>query len=337
MANNDYKKATENLKKAVPLMMKNHVPVTPANYALWYTYVDKAIPSLNIELDSVIDEHGLCPPEASAILYKNYISKRAEADDLELKANLELLLNEAASSMSNTLNGTSQFTKVIDKNLENLESASDDSKTIEEITEVVKVILSESKEMQDSTRSLDQYLKDATAEITRLKSQLSEMQKDVLFDSLSELYNRRAFDEDLQTLCHAKQSICLILLDIDHFKDFNDIYGHLFGDSVIKSIAKRLLMTSKDGIASYRFGGEEFTLIVPNKPISVAIQLAETLRKSIESLSIKDKKTGNEVNRITASFGVAEFEVGESAEDLIDKADRLLYRAKQSGRNQVRS
>ncbi len=62
MTDNDYKKATENLKKAVPLMMKNHVPVTPANYALWYTYVDKAIPNLNIEMDSAIEKYGICHP-----------------------------------------------------------------------------------------------------------------------------------------------------------------------------------------------------------------------------------------------------------------------------------
>lgn len=335
MTDNDYKKATANLKKAVPLMMKNHVPVTPANYALWYTYVDKAIPSLNIELDAAIEKFGICPPATGTELYSSYIASKTEADSQELKASLELLLSEAGSSMKDTLKGTSKFSKVIDESFSNLERANDDGMTIEEIMEVVQELLSESKEIKNSTRYLSNYLRDASGEIGRLKTKLSEMQKDVLFDSLSGLYNRRAFDDDLFTLYHAKQQLCLILLDIDHFKGFNDEYGHLFGDTVIQNVAKRLKASSKEGISAYRFGGEEFALIVPNKPLNVAKQVAETIRKLIENLSIKDKNTGSQIRSITASFGVAELESSDSVADIIDRADRLMYEAKEAGRNRV--
>ncbi|MCL9780853.1 diguanylate cyclase [Vibrio sp. S4M6] len=335
MTDNDYKKATENLKKAVPLMMKNHVPVTPTNYALWYTYVDNAIPSLNAEMDAAIEKFGICPPATGATLYSSYIANRTEADNNKLKESLEVMLSQASNSMQDTLKGTSQFSKVINENFTNLERANEDGMTIEEIMDVVQELLSESQEIQNSTQFLSDYLQDASKEIGRLKNKLSEMQKDVLFDSLSGLYNRRAFDDDLFTMCHAKQKLSLILLDIDHFKAFNDEYGHLFGDTVIQNIAKRLQASSKEGITSYRFGGEEFAIIVPNKPVSVAKQLAETIRKVIENISIKDKKTGDQIRNITASFGVAELEESDSIEDLVDRADKLLYAAKHAGRNRV--
>ncbi|NMU75721.1 GGDEF domain-containing protein, partial [Vibrio parahaemolyticus] len=110
-----------------------------------------------------------------------------------------------------------------------------------------------------------------------------------------------------------------IMLDIDHFKSFNDNYGHLFGDTVLKAIARRLQQSCRDGICAYRFGGEEFALIVPNKSLRIARQYADTLRRMIEKLRIRDKRSGTQVHSITASFGVAEFEPGDTPEALINK------------------
>lgn len=129
--------------------------------------------------------------------------------------------------------------------------------------------------------------------------------------------------------------MCLILADIDHFKSFNDTYGHLFGDTVIKGIARRLHLSCRDGIQAYRFGGEEFALIVPNKTLRIARQFGESLRRAVEKLSIKDRRTSEQVGNITISMGVAEFQPGESAESLIERADKLLYEAKELGRNRV--
>ncbi|MFA0678732.1 GGDEF domain-containing protein, partial [Vibrio sp. 10N.222.51.A6] len=83
------------------------------------------------------------------------------------------------------------------------------------------------------------------------------------------------------------------------------------------------------------FGGEEFAIIVPNKSLRIARQLADTNRRSLEKLSIKDRRSGQQVGSITASFGVAELEPGESAQSLIERADKLLYEAKSLGRNRV--
>lgn len=335
MTDDDFKKSTANLKKAVPLMMKHHVAATPANYALWYTYVDNVIPQLNRELDSVIENYGICPPASGEQLYNNHIASRAETDMRDLRANIEILVNEVASSVSDTLTDTSQFSQMIDKSFDSLERVEDESMSLEEVMKVIRQLVVESREIRHSTRFLNSQLENATKEIQQLKSQLAEVQQDALFDSLTSLYNRRAFDSDLNTLCRSEQKMCLILADIDHFKSFNDNYGHLFGDTVIKAIARRIQLSCRDGIHAYRFGGEEFALIVPNKSLRIARQFAESLRRAIEKLSIKDRRTSEQVGNTTISLGVAELQPGESADSLIERADKFLYEAKELGRNRV--
>ncbi len=335
MKDDDFKKSTSNLRKAVPLMMKNHVAATPANYALWYTYVDQAIPKLNREMDAVLENFGVCPPATNETLYNEFVASQTETNLSQLKANMEILVTEVASSMSDTLTDTSQFSEVIDKSFADLERVDGESMSLEEVMTVVRKLVAESRDIRHSTRYLNSQLNNASEEISRLKSQLADVQKDALFDSLSSLYNRRSFNNDLITLCESGQKLSLILLDIDHFKSFNDTYGHLFGDTVIKSIAKRLQTSCREGITAYRFGGEEFALIVPNKSLRIARQFADTLRRGVEKLSIKDRRTGAQVGNITASFGVCEFNQEESAEELIQRTDDLLYEAKNLGRNRV--
>ncbi|MEF1256588.1 GGDEF domain-containing protein [Vibrio sp. M260112] len=335
MTDDDFKKSTANLKKAVPLMMKNHVAATPANYALWYTYVDNAIPQLNRELDSVLENYGICPPAAGEQLYNNYVATRSETDMRNLRANIEILVNEVASSMTDTLSDTSEFSQLIDKSFDSLERVEDESVSLEEVMTVIRQLVAESREIRNSTRFLNSQLANAAKEINQLRSQLAEVQQDALFDALTSLYNRRAFDSDIKTLCRAEQKMCLILADIDHFKNFNDSYGHLFGDTVIKGIARRMQLSCREGIHAYRFGGEEFALIIPNKSLRIARQFAESLRRTIEKLTVKDRRTAKSVGNITISLGVAELEPGESPDSLIERADKLLYEAKQLGRNRV--
>ena len=335
MKKDEFQKSTANLKKAVPLMMKNRVSTTPANYALWYTYVDNAIPQLNKDMDGVLEHYGICPPALGEQLYNDYVASKSETTINDLRANLELLVSEVSSSMNDTLTDTSAFSEMIDKSFEDLSQVDNNSMSIDEVMSLVRQLVSESQNIRHSTQFLNSQLNAATTEISKLKSQLVEVQKDALFDSLTTLYNRRSFNKDLQMLCESDQALCLVLLDIDHFKTFNDTYGHLFGDTVLKGIARKLKVACRDGISAYRFGGEEFAMIIPNKSLRIARQIADTSRRSLERLSIKDRRSGKQVGNITASFGVAELQPNETADSLIERADKLLYEAKSLGRNRV--
>lgn len=330
-----FKKSTANLKKAVPLMVKHHVAATPANYALWYTYVDNAIPQLTEEMDAVLDSFGLFPPSSGEVLYKNFIASKAETTVQDLRTNIEILVNEVASSMSDTLSDTQAFEKIVDNSFANLERVEKESLSVEEVMQVIRHLVSESREIRHSTRFLNNQLKLACDEITKLKTQLAAVQQEALFDSLTGLYNRRACNNDLLAMLQTQQAFSIIVIDIDHFKSYNDDYGHLFGDSVLKSLARRIKGHCRNGTNAYRFGGEEFMIILPTIPLRSARQFAESLRRSIEKVSLRDRRSGEQISHITASFGVAEYQHFETVDTLVNRADEMLYQAKSLGRNRV--
>ncbi len=335
MSKKEFQKATENLRKAVPLMIKNQVATTPSNYALWYTYVENALPELNKELDQVVGEHGICPPAKGEALYREYVASKTESDVQQLRQSLERMLTEVSHSMNDTLANTNDFQLKIDKSFSSLERVEDEGLSFDEVMGLVRNLMIESKDIRHTTQFLNSQLSVASGEIEQLKEQLTQFQQDALYDGLSNLLNRRAFDRDLAAYCSSEAPFSLIILDIDHFKNYNDQFGHLFGDSVIKSLAKRLQSSCRDGISVYRFGGEEFAFIVPNKSLRLAIRFAESVRTALEKLTIRDRRSGKQVDSITASFGVAEFQAGEQAKDIVDRADIQLYEAKRLGRNRV--
>ncbi|MBA1274971.1 diguanylate cyclase [Stutzerimonas azotifigens] len=169
-----------------------------------------------------------------------------------------------------------------------------------------------------------------------LRKHLEEQREKAQRDSLTGLGNRAAWEERLELEMarwqRSRGSLLLAVLDIDHFKRINDLYGHLAGDRVLKIIAsvlrKRLRKT--DFIA--RFGGEEFVLLLPDTGEEAGCQLADTLRAGIESCPFHFK--GERV-QITTSVGLSEFRTGDSAERVFERADQALYRAKHGGRNRV--
>ncbi len=331
-----FSKSTDNLRKAIPLMIKHKVPTTPTNYALWYTYVSDDSPELNKEMDKVIENYGTCPPASGENLYRTHVADKAETDFRQLRQSLESIMLEIGHTMSDTLADTGDYQKVVDKCFDELNRVEEEGLSVEEVMDLVRTLVAESREIRNSTRFFNSQLNGAQDEIKSLKNQLEKVQKDALYDALTGLLNRRAFNDELAGLCsNLKDDLCLILVDIDYFKNFNDEYGHLFGDLVLKAVARRLQLSCRDGIQAFRYGGEEFAILIPHKKMIVVRQLAESMRRALEKLSVKDKRSGRQVGNITASFGVAECHQSDSVSAFIDKADKQLYEAKRLGRNRV--
>jgi diguanylate cyclase (GGDEF)-like protein len=165
-----------------------------------------------------------------------------------------------------------------------------------------------------------------------VNSKLSEL---AAIDGLTQLRNRRAFEERMEDETrrfrrHGNE-VSLVLLDIDHFKSFNDTFGHPKGDEVLRGVGRLIRRSLRATDFAARYGGEEFAIILPNTDLAGALIVAEQLRRAIESATWEDRA-------ITASIGVATMcEEVSTAEDLVDYADRALYRSKQAGRNCVTS
>jgi diguanylate cyclase (GGDEF)-like protein len=155
-------------------------------------------------------------------------------------------------------------------------------------------------------------------------------------DPLTGTLNRRGFDEHFPQIGAQAdggiEPLSVGLVDLDHFKRVNDTHGHTIGDEVLKAVAKRLAYGLRSGDAVVRFGGEEFLLVLPGAGLEQAVRVAERARAEIEDTPVT---VGDTEIHVTASFGVTQRRLGDTREQIIERADEAMYRAKSAGRNRV--
>jgi diguanylate cyclase (GGDEF)-like protein len=157
-------------------------------------------------------------------------------------------------------------------------------------------------------------------------------------DPLTKLYNRRFLEEtidlELARLERKKLPLSVIMIDVDHFKNFNDTFGHDAGDAVLRDLSGILQRTIRGSDVACRYGGEEFTVVLPEASVEIGRQRAETMRESMRELQLV--YDGKPLGPVTLSLGVACFpEHGRKREQLLQAADAALYEAKHAGRNRV--
>jgi diguanylate cyclase len=125
------------------------------------------------------------------------------------------------------------------------------------------------------------------------------------------------------------------MFDIDYFKSFNDSYGHLTGDQVLRLVGMSLKQSIKGQDITARYGGEEFAVVLPNTALRQALTVADHIRRAVMSKELKKKSTGEILGRVTISVGVSMLKTGDDMDSLIERADACLYAAKRAGRNRV--
>lgn len=328
--------SAKNLKKALPLMMKYSVPTTPNNYALWYHYAAEKNLALKESMDKLLSSNGTYPPIQAESLYREHIRPEEENATWELRSTIEKMIVQLDKSIIDTHSDTNQFQQSFDKTVAKISKVEEEGWSIDEVVGLLKTFEKDAKQMRNATRFFSNSLAVAKSEINNLKEQLEQTRNAAMYDSLTGLFNRNAFDTELSAYLKADtKGLCLILCDIDHFKKFNDTWGHLLGDQVLKAVGRKINDNMRDGRTAYRFGGEEFVMLLPKTNVRIARQFAETTRKQFERLTLKDKRSGQLINNITASFGVVESQPNETITELIARADEYLYKAKRLGRNRV--
>jgi diguanylate cyclase (GGDEF)-like protein len=176
--------------------------------------------------------------------------------------------------------------------------------------------------------------RDLTKERIRM---MEKLQKLAVTDGLTKLYNSRSFYSQLETevdrFNRYKHPLSLLLLDLDHFKDYNDTYGHLEGDKILVHFSRIIKSCLRANDTAYRYGGEEFTVILPETGGDEAGTVAQRIRAALEAERFSPVN-GKKV-KITISIGVTEYQPKEELSTFIQRADRAMYRSKQKGRNMV--
>ena len=195
------------------------------------------------------------------------------------------------------------------------------------------------RQVQRQNTALEKRLAESAEEVARLKEHLEQVRRDATTDGLTNLANRKAFDEELERACSEADAggavIALAVLDIDHFKSFNDTWGHQTGDQVIRYVASVIGRVGARPRFAARYGGEEFAVIFAGESPRQVERTLNEIREEISSRMLKRRSTNEDLGAVTVSAGFAERRPGEPIHALVERADTALYASKHSGRNRV--
>jgi diguanylate cyclase len=311
-------------------------PASPRYFEIWYSYATGYNPSLNQTINEMLARDGTLTESDINQIYETFISPYRFTDRIDhvgaqVKGEIEQVMAMIGAAAGSAYNYTENLANASEK----LDGADDGAG----IRMIVESLVQATKEVERINKALEARLSASKLEITELQEVLETVRSESLTDPLTSLANRKFFDQMLtKTLAAAharREPLSLMLMDIDHFKKFNDSYGHLTGDQVLRLVANAVKQNVKGQDISARYGGEEFAVILPNTALRSALTVADQIRRTVMNKELMKRSTGEHLGRVTMSIGVATLGQSESPQALIERADVCLYAAKRSGRNRV--
>ena len=326
-------------RDAFSLMQRYDVAPTPRNFTIWFDYAAGWNPDLNRAVNERLNTSDVFSQTDTEDLYLRFFSsdrqERVVADvGGRLTATLASVLDDlhAAGETNSTLN---QKLQAFSADLVDGASQPDRSG----FGQLIVQILSETRDVVRQNKNLQGNLAASANEVGELRRELEEMRREAQTDGLTGLCNRRMFELRLREEAGAARDqdapLALVMADIDHFKRFNDAYGHRTGDEVLRIVARVLRDCIKGQDTAARYGGEEFAAILPATDLDGGVTVAEQIRSRLGTKRLINRSTGEGFGTVTISLGVAQYRPGEPLEVLIERADDALYRAKRDGRNRT--
>lgn len=328
-------RSTEYFRLALPLMTKQAAGLHPISYAVWYGYVSGDNPNLRLAVDRQLqDASGLLDESRTQSLFWKHVVESDPEAAQKMTDGVDRVLHGMSESATLAVNETARYGATLTRLSAELATPTPSPVLVE--------LLDTTHDMQRAIEQLQKRLAESQSEIKDLRDEVDRTRRESLQDALTGLANRRAFEQRL-AVCIAQSEHgatgappCLVLADIDHFKRINDRFGHGFGDQVIRAVAQVLKSQLPDNAMAARIGGEEFALLLPSTSLQAAQVLAEKIRHTVGASRIRRHGQTDTQTRVSLSLGVASWQVGVSATDLIERADRALYEAKNGGRDCVR-
>jgi diguanylate cyclase len=330
----DIEYATAVAEKAMRFMAQQRVPPTPNNFQVWFRYSLGRQSDLKRAIDIFVGNKRKFDLATCHDLFTTYIGSQA-ADDLVVK--------DVSQQLHSVMATAKQFlTTAIADNRSQMRAIGDVADRSEAGVDprlLVESLMNELAKAAARATKLETSFVEKTRELDAIRDSLSKSEERAKTDTLTGLPNRRALDEFLRTAQIAAmekgEPLSVLLIDIDHFKTFNDKFGHGVGDQVLRLMANVLRERVRDIDLPARYGGEELIAVLPGAELAACEAVAERIRRSISECHITRRSTGEALPGITVSIGAAQFQFGESMADLIERCDQALYLAKRTGRNRV--
>jgi diguanylate cyclase len=328
---------TANLAEMALEFIKSHrLPADPPSFEVWYTYAGRFIPALNQSLNEVLKSDQPLTADRVEHIYGKFVSSFRLGEHVEaIGGKIEGHVGDALSTISAALGSTHKYSE----NLSDLDRRLGPNADPATLRGVIDNLLRATAEVEARNKKYERQLEDSQSQIRLLQVNLDAVYLESRSDSLTSLSNRKYFDQAFAAaVAHAKKSgdpLSFLMCDIDHFKYFNDTYGHTIGDDILRLVATVIKKLVRTGDVAARYGGEEFAVIMQNARLPDAIALAERIRAAVMSREMNIRSTGKTIGRLTISIGAAQLRDVEEPLDLIERADAYLYKAKRAGRNKV--
>jgi diguanylate cyclase len=316
---------------------RQQLPVTAQNYEIWLTYLADALPDLRIALEKLISVGAPVSGNDMEQLYERFFSTtQLSTQVMATGSRIAHEIADALDALKAAGATTERYGETLNVARESLVGARLDGDSLKRL---ITVLAGATTEMSKQNTVLAEKLTQSSSEIEKLRTSLRQARAEALTDALTGVANRKLFDETLRLRKEEADKdgvqLTLILCDIDHFKSFNDTWGHQTGDQVIRFVATTLSRFALPDHLVARYGGEEFALIMPHTSLTQAARLADQIRGAVEAKRLVRRSTNETIGAVTVSFGVSLYAAGESISQFVSRADECLYQSKRTGRNRV--
>lgn len=334
----DFRRTLVHGEAALKQIKRCEVPAFPRHYELWYTYSAGFDQKLNTAINEILRSRGKVTLEETTYLYDTFLSPFRLGDKLDQFGSN---FSDQIETMLGSIDQSMEVNEDYSTTLSELSSELGAAKNAGAVKNVVHQLVKATAVVRASHKEMEDKLKESQSQVAELKDNLEAARFENLTDELTGLGNRRLFDQTMSRKVQASSGVgttfCLIMLDIDHFKQFNDTWGHQTGDQVLRLVGMTIKNTISATDIAARYGGEEFAVILPDTTLDEAIMQADLIREAIKDRKLLKRSTGEKLGNVTVSAGVARYEQNDTAVTLIERADAALYSAKRAGRNCVMS
>ena len=319
--------------RAIRSMSQQSVPATPSNFTVWFNYAMGASPALRKTIDILIGNKRKFDASINHELYTTYVGAQSDHS----------ITGDFPEQLRGVIAGARQFlaTAISDNQtqIETLGEVSSQVRADSDPRPIIEKLVTELTKSTARASALEANFVETAQELDKIRDSLKAAEQRSNTDALTGLANRRSLEEFFRSAqivaMETGAPLSILLIDIDHFKKFNDSYGHQVGDQVLRLVAQVLQKSVRDVDLAARYGGEELMAVLPGADLRLCADVAERIRRRISEARLTRRSTGQEIASVTVSIGVAQFRLAEAAEATIERCDRALYQAKRAGRNRT--